>query len=120
MEEKNMGLFGFLSGRDANADEGAISHDDFAEAVKTGSCDVIDVREPGEFASGHIPGAVNHPLSRFDPKRLPSTKTLVVICKSGGRSASALDKARAAGRENVRHCAGGTMAWQARGERIER
>jgi rhodanese-related sulfurtransferase len=115
-----MSLFGYLAGRGAGGDDGAISHDEFVEAVKARSCNVVDVREPDEFASGHVPGAVNHPLSRFDARSLPSGKPLVLICKSRGRSASALDKARAAGRESVRHYPGGTTAWQARSERIER
>ena len=112
-----MTLFGLFSkgGRDS-AD---IGHDEFAAAVKSRSCAIVDVREPGEFASGHVPGAINQPLSRFDPERLPKDRPVVLVCKSGGRSAQALGKARAAGRADVRHYAGGTMGWQGRGGAIE-
>jgi rhodanese-related sulfurtransferase len=114
-----MNLFGLFSKDGVGADSSEISHEDLAAAVKAASCHVVDVREPNEYAGGHVPGAINQPLSRFDPRQLPSDKPVILICKSGGRSASALGKARAAGREDVRHYAGGTMGWQDRGERTE-
>ena len=58
---------GLFSKRATNGDT-EISYDDLADALKRGACFVVDVREPQEFASGHVPGAVNQPLSRFDPK----------------------------------------------------
>ena len=112
-----MNLFGIFSKGGANPD--VIAHDDFAAAVKDKSCIVVDVREPGEFASGHVPGAINQPLSSFDPKRLPSGKPVVLICQAGGRSAKALALARAAERDDVRHYAGGTGGWKSAGEPIE-
>ena len=101
-------------------DPSVIAHDELARAVKARSVVVVDVREPNEYAGGHVPAAINPPLSRFDAQRLPQRKPLVFVCKSGARSASALNKARAAGREDVRHYSGGAMGWQARGETIER
>ena len=112
-----MNLFGLFK---SAPDPSVISHEDFAEAVKAKSVIVVDVREPNEYAGGHVPGAIIQPLSRFDAGRLPKGKPIVLICKSGARSASALSKARAAGREDVRHYAGGTMGWQGRGETTER
>ena len=61
---------GLFSKRTTN-DDTEISYDDLADALKRGACLVVDVREPPEFASGHVPGAINQPLSRFDPKKLP-------------------------------------------------
>jgi rhodanese-related sulfurtransferase len=58
---------------------------------------------------------VNLPLSRFDPDELPSGKPLVLICQAGGRSRNALNRARASGREDVRHYAGGMNGWRMRG-----
>jgi rhodanese-related sulfurtransferase len=101
-------------------DLGVVGHDEFAAAVKNKSCFVVDVREPDEFAAGRVPGAINQPLSQFDPERLPKDKPVILICRSGGRSANALSRSRAAGREDVRHYAGGTAGWQKRGEPIER
>jgi rhodanese-related sulfurtransferase len=52
---------------------------------------VVDVREPDEYVAGHIPGAVNVPLSlvplRFN--ELDKAETQYLICESGGRSAQA-------------------------------
>ena len=101
-----------------SADLDTVELEDFANAVYAGQCKVIDVREPHEFATGHVPGAVNIPLSRFDPAEAPLDKPVVLICQAGGRSRTALNKARAIGREDVRHYAGGTNGWRAAGGEI--
>ncbi|HXZ16176.1 MAG TPA: rhodanese-like domain-containing protein, partial [Roseiarcus sp.] len=46
---------------------------------------------------------------------LPSGKPVVLVCQSGGRSLSALARARAAGRDDVKHFAGGMSQWRMRG-----
>ncbi len=102
----------------ASPDAATIAHDALAEAIRSGACMVVDVREPHEYAAGHIPGAVNHPLSRFDAKHLPSGKRVVLVCKSGGRSANALRQAVAGGHQNICHYAGGTMGWHASGGEV--
>jgi rhodanese-related sulfurtransferase len=92
-----------------------IDHDDLVEALRKETCAVVDVREAGEFASGHIPGAINLPLSRFDPEELPTDKPVVLVCQSGGRSAKALQRALAAGISNICHYRPGTTGWRAQG-----
>lgn len=74
---------------------------------------VVDVREPGEFATGHIAGASNMPLSRFDPARLPASdgKTIVLNCAGGRRSATALARCAAARCDVNTHLSGGIAAW---------
>ncbi len=104
--------------RTANPDSTAIGREALAEALRSGACVVVDVREPHEYSAGHIPGAVNQPLSRFDAGLLPTGKPVVLVCKSGARSASALRQALAAGRGDVRHYPEGTMGWQARGGEV--
>jgi rhodanese-related sulfurtransferase len=84
----------------------------FAQAVNAGEAAVADVREPHEFAAGHIPGSINLPLSRFDPRDLPNGKAVVLICQAGGRSRNALGQAHAAGRNDVKHYAGGMSQWR--------
>ena len=96
----------------------AIEHDALQAACLAKSCHVIDVREPHEYAAGHIPTAVNHPLSSFDVARLPADKPVVLVCQAGGRSARALQAAHAAGRTDIVHYAPGTGGWKARGGAI--
>jgi rhodanese-related sulfurtransferase len=86
-----------------------------AKAIEAGEVKVVDVREPHEFAAGHIPDAVNLPLSRFDARELPTGKSVVLICQAGGRSRNALNQARAAGRDDVKHYAGGMSQWRLNG-----
>ena len=47
---------------------------------------LVDVREANEFASGHIPGAVNAPLSMIGNTTLPKGKPLFLYCLRGTRS----------------------------------
>ena len=47
---------------------------------------LVDVREANEFASGHIPGAVNAPLSTINNTTLPKDKPLFLYCLRGTRS----------------------------------
>jgi rhodanese-related sulfurtransferase len=89
--------------------------------LRDGSAMVIDVREVDEFAAGHIPGAINLPLSTFQASKLPDPKgkTLVLNCAAGRRSAMALEKCAAAQAEVDTHLAGGFGAWRAAGLAVE-
>jgi rhodanese-related sulfurtransferase len=104
-----------FSGSTPGPDPDVIDHEEFREAVEAGTCTVVDVREPHEFASGHIPDALNLPTSSFDASKLPSGTPVVLICQAGARSRNALAKARASGREDVKHYAGGMNGWRMRG-----
>jgi len=88
-----------------------------AALVERGEALVVDVREPQEFAAGHIPGAVNLPLSRFAPDQLPDAggRQLVLNCAAGGRSAKAMAACEAARAAVDGHLAGGIGAWKAAG-----
>lgn len=96
-------------------DPASVSLEDFAKAVRAGEVSVVDVRKSYEFGAGHIPAAVNLPLSRFDPGKLPRGKSVVLVCQSGGRSRNAVSRARAAGREDIKHFAGGMSQWRLHG-----
>ena len=97
------------------SDGGVVTHEELESALEIDACALVDVREPHEFAAGHIPGAINLPLSQFDPDDLPKGKPIVLVCQAGGRSAKALNVAVAAGVKDVRHYAPGTGGWRARG-----
>ena len=79
---------------------------------------LIDVREPDEYAAVRAEGAVNIPLSEFVARtdEINPDQDIYLICKSGGRSAQAgeyLEQAR--GWDNVINVAGGTTAWVEQG-----
>lgn len=99
-----------------------ISPSELNAMIRAGSALVVDVREVDEFGAGHIPGAVNMPLSTFQPSQLPEVhgKTLVLNCLGGKRSAMALDKCGVAEAVVDTHLAGGFGAWQSAGLPIER
>ena len=75
---------------------------------------LVDVRETDEYLSGHVPGAVSVPLSelvqRAEECRDPRGNGTLMICKVGGRSASACAHLAGLGFE-VTNVAGGTVAW---------
>ncbi len=104
-------MFSLFPKRAAAPDATIIGHEELDEALRSGACAIIDVREPSEYAAGHIPGAVNLPMSRFNAKLLPADKRVVLVCRSGGRSSNALRQALAAGHRNVRHYPGGLIGW---------
>jgi rhodanese-related sulfurtransferase len=77
---------------------------------------VVDVREPYEYAAGHVPGAEMIPMSDL-PRRfrdLPTDRRVYVICASGNRSLAATAALVRAGLDAV-SVRGGTAAWERAG-----
>lgn len=93
-----------------------------AELLKEGKILLIDVREAGEYASGHIKGAKLVPLSTFDPHSLPDAggKRIVLHCAVGGRSSRAVAACQKAGLAIDTHMRGGMQGWVAAGLPVER
>ena len=85
--------------------------------MERGEAILIDVREPPEFATEHIPGARLLPLSTFDPTRVPQEagKKVVLHCVMGMRSAQAGQKLLDAGYTTVYNFRGGVQAWKEAG-----
>lgn len=85
---------------------------DLAAEVEAKTLNLIDVREADEFASGHLPGAINLPLSDFLERygELDKDKSYHIICRSGARSAQACAFLEEEGYD-VTNVAGGTSAW---------
>ncbi len=77
---------------------------------------LIDVRTPEEFATGHIPGAVNINLKNLgrNMDRLPRDRPIVLYCRSGARSANAASMLRQAGFTDI-YDLGGIISWAASG-----
>lgn len=100
-----------------------VSLDELKKGLADGSILLVDIREANEWADGRIPGATFHPLSAFDPEKLPREegKRVVLQCRSGRRSQMALEAAQQAGRTDVKaHFGGGMLEWMAAGEKVER
>ena len=93
---------------------------DLKAGLADGSIALVDVREANEWDAGHIAGATLNPLSAFDPAALPAAKPgrrIVLHCRSGKRSITALDLAQSAGRTDITtHFGGGMLGWAGAGE----
>lgn len=90
-----------------------------------GDAVVIDVREPAEFETGHIPGSINIPRGVLefqvdahpavanvsDPALSHKERPIVVVCRTGGRAALSAVNLQRLGFADVRSIAGGVLAW---------
>jgi rhodanese-related sulfurtransferase len=87
---------------------------------------VLDVREPGEYAQEHLPGALNVPrgvleakadleYAAREPRLADRSQPIITHCASGARSAFAADVLQLMGFTDVRSMAGGIQAWKALG-----
>jgi phage shock protein E len=92
------------------------------QARKDAALFVLDVRTPEEFASGHVPGAVNVPHDQLASRvaEVPRDKDVVVYCRSGRRSQIAADILTANGFKRVSHLEGDIIAWQEKARPIEK
>jgi rhodanese-related sulfurtransferase len=88
------------------------------DAMRAGAT-LIDVREPGEFAEGHVPGARNVPMGRLTGvlPELDRDRPVLLICWSGNRSGAMCDLVAAAGLDAV-NVDGGTAAWIRSGRQV--
>ncbi len=109
-----------------------LSVQQLAVLLKTGQARIIDVREPAEFATGHIPTAVNMPRGVLE-MQLPlhpavaehkdavlaltelASQPLYLICRSGARSALAAESLQRMGFRDLYSIAGGMQAWSESG-----
>ena len=82
---------------------------------------VIDVRTPAEYASGHIPGAVNVPFDQVAQRmaEIDAPHGVALYCMVGPRARKGEAALLAAGYEKILHLEGGLAAWQAAGLPVE-
>jgi rhodanese-related sulfurtransferase len=85
---------------------------------------VVDVREPGEYAAGHILGAKNIPLERATAGAgeiaKKKSRPLIVYCETGDRSAKALAALKAQGFTRAFNLSGGINGWRQAGLPVEK
>jgi len=90
-----------------------ITAGELAARLKENRLKLLDVREPHELEISSLPGAVNIPLGTLAARlsELDSAEEMVVFCKSGARSARALELLISAGFKKVKNLKGGINAW---------
>ena len=83
-----------------------------ALALQEGGASIVDVREPSEYSSGHIKGAVNIPLDSISKitKKIDKSADVIVYCLSGARSGSAARQLKSLGYKKV-HDLGSIGRW---------
>ena len=95
---------------------------DFAKKITDSSVTLVDVRTPGEFASGHIAGATNVDFEsgnfEQDIQKLDKTKTYAVYCRSGNRSGQATALMVKDGFKAVFNLDGGVINWSGAGQAL--
>ena len=81
---------------------------------------LIDVREPGEYVPGHVPGAVLIPMGQLATRmgEMDKSSPVFVVCASGNRSSAIAHMLRGAGFDAV-SVAGGTGTWARSGRPLE-
>ncbi len=88
-----------------------------------GGATFVDCREPKEFKSGHIPGAMNIPRGLLEfkiaKKISDKNKEIVIYCKKGGRGCLAAFNLVRMGYKNVKNLDGGWQAWEKAGNPVE-
>lgn len=74
---------------------------------------IVDVREPDEWAAGHMPGAVLIPLGQLAQRagELDPARPVVMVCRSGNRSGTATKLLLQGGFTDVKNLVGGMIAW---------
>lgn len=75
---------------------------------------LIDVRTPAEYRDGHIPGVANIPLDELEKRvgEVPKDKKVVLICRTGNRSAQGTKLLRSKGFSNVYNSTSGMTSWK--------
>lgn len=93
-----------------------------AKQMLTNGASVIDVRDPHEYATGHVPNAALIPVNSVFDRRdeLPKDGKIIFVCAVGQRSALACEMAAAAGLRRLFNLEGGTDAWIKAGYPVEK
>lgn len=100
-----------------------ISVEEAKALLDKGGVIFLDCREPKEYKSGHIPGAINIPRGLLEFKigsKISEKNTPVIMyCKTGGRASLACCSIQRMGYKNVKNIDGGWKAWAKAGYPVE-
>ena len=90
--------------------------------VKNDNALLIDVRKPAEYASGHIPNAINIPLQTLTKNldKIPKNRPVVLYCTTGYRTAMGVMSLQILGYSNVRGFPPSIQGWKTAGEPLEK
>jgi len=96
--------------------------DALKEKIKTDNPLLIDVRQPSEYASGHIPNAINIPLQTLAENldKIPKDRPVVLYCTSGYRTGMGVMTLEMLGYTNVQAFPPSIQGWKAAGEPLEK
>ncbi len=108
------GMLAWPMVRGANA--GSLTAQGAVQLINRQRAVVVDVREPEEFAAGHVTGAKNVPLDQLEQKLPAAVKNkslpLLLICATGARAQRAVATAKKLGYEQAQAVAGGLKSWK--------
>jgi rhodanese-related sulfurtransferase len=101
----------------ANGQIQTVNAETLKQLIDQNLVQLIDVREPSEFAGEHIAGATLLPLSSFDANKVSrqTSPQVILYCQSSNRSGQAAKKLLEAGFDKVVHLEGGINAWKQAG-----
>jgi rhodanese-related sulfurtransferase len=101
------------------AGRNALTPSQVTQLINREDAQVIDVREPDEYAAGHLPESRNFPLARLEERagelgKLKDTP-LILVCQSGARTSGACKQLEKLGFSKVHSLDGGINAWRTAG-----
>jgi phage shock protein E len=101
----------------------AVDASTFAAALKLPGTTILDVRTPAEFAEGHLPGAINMDIENGTSfaqqvATLDPNGSYAIYCRSGNRSAVAVEYLTGQGFTSLYHLDGGIQAWEGAGGEV--
>ncbi|MDR6857149.1 rhodanese-like domain-containing protein [Variovorax guangxiensis] len=98
------------------ANSGSLTAQGAVQLINRERAVVVDVREPEEFAAGHMTGARNVPLNQLEEKLAAAVKNktvpLLLVCATGSRAQRAVAVAKKLGYEQAQAVAGGLKSWK--------
>ena len=90
--------------------------------IKSDNATLIDVRQPSEYSSGHIPNSINIPLQTLTANldKIPDDRPVILYCATGYRTAMGVMTLQMLGHTNVRAFPPSVQGWKAAGEPLEK